>query len=342
MSDPFKKLKDAPRLLMEARLKPLQGERFQPTGFADLGAARFKAYRNGGQTEMLLVESPQSVANRLETVCWDRVAGKLVAELDGMPYVQVNRPHKTSLTNSILEAHRLNSPYILEGADKSFREMLKKELASMDKGPVDISKLAKLVFKLDTNAVLHGLFLAKPDLAGGRLRMSRLLSGFIEAADVQDAASGGVKNDHVNPGKDASAGIDASSGFGNVPFHRAEFTARQLVAYFNLDLAQLRGYGLGGSAETFLTALALFKIRRFLNSGLRLRTACDLDIDGELKVTRPEEFSVPDETAIGKVLQESLAACRQEKLFADPPVTTVVYEEIKKGKEKAPEAAAEE
>lgn len=27
------------RLLMEARLKPLQRHRFQPTGFADLGAA---------------------------------------------------------------------------------------------------------------------------------------------------------------------------------------------------------------------------------------------------------------------------------------------------------------
>jgi CRISPR-associated protein Csb1 len=30
-------LKTAPRLLLEARLKPLQGHRFQPTGFADLG-----------------------------------------------------------------------------------------------------------------------------------------------------------------------------------------------------------------------------------------------------------------------------------------------------------------
>lgn len=339
MSDPFEKLKNASRLLMEARLKPLQGERFQPTGFADLGPARFKAYRDNGPTEMLLVESAQSVANRLETVCWDRATGKLIPEIDGMPYVQVNRPAGTSLTNSILEAHRLNSPYILEGNDKSFRDMLKKELSSMDKGPVDISKLATLVFKVDTNAVLHGLFLAKPDLAGGRLRMSRVLSGFVEASDVQDAASGGVKNDHVNPGKDAAAGIDASSGFGNVPFHRAEFTAKQLVAYFNIDLSQLRGYGLGISAETFLTALALFKIQRFLASGLRLRTACDLDVDGELEVTRPDGFTVPDETALAGILQQSMTACKKEGLFADPAVTTVVYEEKKKGKEKASETA---
>jgi CRISPR-associated protein Csb1 len=331
VADPFEKLKDEPRLLMEAWLKPLQGQRFQPTGFADLGPARYKAYRDNAskETEMLLVESPQSVANRLEIVCWDKANGKLVSDLDGMPYVQVTRPDKTHLTNSILEAHRLNSPYILEGKDTSFREMLKKELASMDKGPVDISKLAKLMFKLDTNAVLHGIFLAKPDLAGGRLRMSRILSGFIEASDVQDAASGGVKNDHVNPGKDTAAGLDASSGFGNVPFHRGEFTAKQLVAYFNLDLAQLRGYGLGASAETFLVALALFKIRRFLKSGLRLRTACDLDVERELIVTRPDEFKLPDEKMLADLLKKSLAACKKEKLFADEPVTTVVYEEKK-------------
>lgn len=333
MADLFEKLKDAPRLLMEARLKPLQGQRFQPTGFADLGPARFKAYRDDNPTEMLLVESAQSVANRLETVCWDKVGGKLVPELDGMPYVQVNRPDKSVLTNTILESHRLNSPYILEGKDDSVFKMLKTDVAGMEAGPVDIGKLARTVFKYDANAVLHGVFLAKKELAGGRLRMPRLLSGFIEASDVQDVASGGVKNDHVDPSG------DTARGFGNVPFHRSEFTAKNLIAYFNLDLSQLRGYGLGASAETFLIALALFKIRRFLATGLRLRTACDLDVTGELAVTRPDGFTVPDEKALAAALKTALAACAKDKLFADNPVTTVVYEEKKGGKGKAADTA---
>lgn len=321
MSDRFEVLKSAPRLLMEARLRPVQGDRFQPTGFADLGPARYRAYRDGRSIEMLLVESPQSMANRLEAVCWDRVSGRPVPELDGMPYIQVSLPDGTPLTNSILEAHRLNSPYILEGRDNAVLQMLKTDVAGMENRPVDITRLARTVFKYDANAVLHGVFLAKSELAGGRLRMPRLLSGFIEASDVQDAASGGVKNDHVNPSG------DTSRGFGNVPFHRTEFTARQLVAYFNLDLAQLRGYGLGSSAETFLIALALFKIRRFLDSGLRLRTACDLDVDGELTVTRPDGFNIPDEKTLAGILRESLEACRNEKLFVDPPITTVVYQD---------------
>jgi CRISPR-associated protein Csb1 len=324
MSSPFEKLKDEPRLLMQARLKPLQGDRFQPTGFADLGPARYSAYKtvDSKPAEMLLVESAQSIANRLETVCWDKANGKLTSELDGMPYVAVTLPDKTPLTNSILEAHRLNSPYILEGKDDTVLKILKTEVGGMEAGPVDIAKLARAVFKYDANAVLHGVFLAKKELAGGRLRMPRLLSGFIEASGVQDAVSGGVKNDHVNPSG------DTARGFGNVPFHRSEFTARELVAYFNLDLAQLRSYRLGAVAETFLTALALFKIRQFLKTGLRLRTACDLELQGQLQVTRPDCFVV-DENGLVTTLKESLGACKREKLFADKPVTTVVYEEKK-------------
>lgn len=336
MADPFDELTGAPRLLMEARLKPLQGRRFQPTGFADLGPARFKAYRHAGEAgsdggnhrtvEMVLVESPQSVANRLETVCWDRAKGKLVPELDGMPYVQVFGTDQTPLTNSILEAHRLNSPYILEGDGGRFLERLKADLGGTEKGPVDVASLARTVFKYDPNAVLHGVFLTK--LVGGRLRMPRLLSGFIEAEDVLDAASGGVKNDHVNP-----SGA-TERGFGNVPFHRAEFTAERLVAYFNLDLAQLHGYALGGAAETFLTALALFKIRRFLDTGLRLRTACDLDVVGGLTVTKPAAFDVPDAKTIHGLLTASLAACKKQNLFMEPAITPVVFEFEPKEKEK--------
>ena len=56
------KLKDQPRLLLQAKLKPVQGSRFQPTGFPDLGAATFDGPDGA---KMLLVESAQSMANRL-------------------------------------------------------------------------------------------------------------------------------------------------------------------------------------------------------------------------------------------------------------------------------------
>lgn len=320
----YNTLKDSPRLLMEAKLKPLQGHRFQPTGFADLGPAR---YTLPDGTEMLLVESVQSVANRMELACWDQAADDLIEGLKGLPYIRVKSGNDGVLTNSVLEAHRINSPYILKGQDKTVFDKLKQDAADMEIGPVDIRALSKLILRYDPNAVIHGVFLAERDLAGGRLRLPRLLSGFIEASDVHPAESGGVKNDRVDPSG------DAKQGFGNVPFHRTEFVAKEIKAYFNLDLALLRGYGLSDEATKLLIALSLFKIRRFLSTGLRLRTACDLEMIGDVTVMRPNGFQIADEKTLLDECKGLIGACKT--LFADPPVTEVVWKpgRKKEGKE---------
>ncbi len=304
----FDELKKVPRLLMEAPLKPLQGTRFQPTGFPDLGAAEYDSPDNGYR--MLLVESAQSMANRLESVCWDEAADNWVPPLQGIPLVQVKSENGDTLTNSVLEAHRLNSPYILEGADKTVLNLLKSELVSLESGPVNLRKLAEVVFRYDTNALIHGLFLAKKELAGGRLRLPRVLSSFIEAEDVKIAQSGGVKNDRVDPSG------TAKDGFGNVPFHREEFTAKHIVAYFNLDLAQIRSFGLGDTAEHFLIAFALYKIQRVLAVGLRLRTACDLTSE-PLTVTSPVEWVAPSIAELEQILPELILDLTKAGKFGD-------------------------
>ena len=306
------KLKDQPRLLLQAKLKPVQGSRFQPTGFPDLGAATFDG---PGGAKMLLVESAQSMANRLESVCWDVTANDWVAALKGLPAVLVVDKDKKPLTNSVLEAHRLNSPYILEGKDKSFFDTLRKELDITDVGAVDIRKLTAVLLKYDTNALIHGVFLAKKEIAGGRMRLPRALTAFIEAIEVSTVASGGVKNDAVNPSG------DTAKGFGNVPFHREEFTGN-ITAFFNLDLALIRGFGLGADVEALLIAISLFKIQRFLRDGLRLRTACDLDQDGNLIVQRPTGFIVPSLDELEKALPGLIA-----KVFGGKnSFTTVTFE----------------
>ncbi len=305
-------LADESRLLMQVNLKPLQGSRFQPTGFPDLGAAEYAAPDG---RRMLLVESAQSMANRLEAVCWDEANNDWVKPLQGLPYVAVVDKADKLVTNSVLEAHRLNSPYILEGKD-SFVNRLKEELGGLEKGRVDLQLLAQVLLKYDANALLHGIFLAKSDLAGGRLRLARALSSFIEASDVNIAPGGGVKRDDVDPQG------DAKRGFGHVPFHRDEYTGR-LTAYFNLDLAQLRGYRLGANAEKLLMALSLYKVQRLLRDGLRLRTACDLEPDGELEIKRPNGFVVAGLEELERALPDLIQACTTH--FADPPVTRVRY-----------------
>lgn len=317
MSIDLNPLASEPRLLLEARLRPVQGTRFQPTGFPNLGHAVYESPNGGGQT--VLVESAQSMANRLEAVCWDEVRDDWVEPLRGLPVVQVQDKTGKHLTNSLIEAHRLNSPYILEGKDKSVLKLLKERLAQFEQGRVDLRELAKVLLEFDTNALLHGVFLAKKELAGGRLRLPRSLSAFVEADGARRAVSGGVKNDSVDP-----KGVTAK-GFGNVPFARDEWTAERIISYFNLDLRQIRAYGLGDDAERLLILLSLFKIQKFLVEGLRFRTACDLDVV-DIEVTRPPAFDMPSLAAIEAEIPGLIDRIGAAGQFGESRVLTVTYE----------------
>ncbi len=315
----LKSLEAAPRLLLEAALKPVQGERFQPTGFPDLGAAQYQLHDG---TEMLLVESAQSMANRMETTCWDEARGATVAALDGLPYVHVDIATggaKLS-TASVLEAHRINSPYVLKATHgkETFEDLFLREVGHDAARPVERAKFLSALLRYDPASLLHGIFMS--GVGDGRMRLARCVSAFIEARDAGTAQSGGVKNDRIN----ASGKTD--EGFGNVPFARTEYTAGSITGFFNLDLRQLRGYGLGPSATRLLTLLALYKIARLLEGGMRLRTACDLSLrDGGVKVTEPAGFTLPTVAALEADLGDAIATCRAEKLFAEPAVTRVTF-----------------
>lgn len=325
MSIDLTKLDNTHRLLFAIPLAPIQGKRFQPTGFPSLGAATYQT----AEGQSLLVESAQSMANRLELTVWDDSKQDLKSELAGLSHVKVMR-NGSFLTDTVLESHRINSPYILEGKDKGFHDQLKAELGGLAEGPVDRRKLAEVLFQYDIGSLLHGVFLAKKELAGGRLRVARALSAFIEADGVRVAASGGVKNDHVNPSG------ETKSGFGNVPFARDEFTADKITLYVNLDLAQIRGYGLGVDVERLLILLALYKLRTLLDGGMRLRTFCDLKLaSSDIVATQPAEFSLPPLNELISELKVAIVTCK-----AKMAVTEVTFnDEMKKGKEEESEPA---
>ena len=331
MAIQLEQLNSQPRLLMEARLEPVQGTRFQPTGFPDLGAAAYDAPgENGNPIQMVLVESAQSVANRLENVCWDDATASLYSAVAGMPYVSVALWDRGDATNSLLEAHRLNSPYIMSDTDfaQRFRTEAKLPARNEQVGVFDRSTLARAAFKYDPGSVLHGVFLEKLD---GRARLQRCLSGFIEARQSNVADSGGVKNDRVAPApsslREIGLTVGAAEGYGNVPFHRTEYTAESITAYFNLDLSQIRAYGLGRNAERFLVTLALWKVRKFLDTSLRLRTACDLAVVGDLEVTQPMNgLTVPPTPELETDLPALIQACAADGLFADPPITELTFQ----------------
>lgn len=322
----LKSLGKANRLLFSVPLRPVQGDRFQPTGFPSLGAASYQT-KDGPK---LLVESAQSMANRLESTCWDSANNRPVPVLHGISHVTINRKG-AFLTDSMLESHRINSPYILEGKERQFIESLKKDLGGLEEGPIDRKKLSEVLLKYDIGSLLHGVFLAKKELAGGRLRLARALSAFIEASGVKIAASGGVKNDHVNPSG------DTKSGFGNVPFSRDEYVADKIDCHINFDLAQIRGYGLESKIQELLILLALYRVRKLLDGDLRLRTACDLEpIDRDnIVALRPSGYMLPKLADLEEALKTAIHDAKDHMFHS-----TVTFEdELKKGKDKTSDNA---
>ena len=312
----FSALEKQPRLLIEAELTPAQGDRFQPTGFPDLGAATYK--RPDG-TPMLLVESAQSMANRLEEICWNKAEDRIIAPLEGLSHVVINL-RDNAKTSSIQEPHRLNSFYLIEKTE--LKSIITDRIGCSLEGVLDVRKLAQAIFSLDVGSILHGVFISRKDVYGGRARLQRLLSSFVEAEGTEIVSSGGAKLDRIDPKGSADEGGKKGSdeGRGNIIYSRTEFAAKRIVAYFNLDLATLRGYGLGADGEQLIVALALYKILRLLNEGMRLRTACDFDVKS-LTVTRPANVDLQNHAELLSELEAALPRMIQACDLGDQPLS---------------------
>jgi CRISPR-associated protein Csb1 len=260
---------NADRTVITAELAPLAGSLIQPTGFPDLGAAEFG--------DKLLVESAQSMANWLEGTTWDVARKDQVAELASLPYVRIVNPEREFLSSSRLEAHRLASAYIMHGkiGDVEGEKWLGEQFGLVKGKPLDNRAVARACFRLDPVSLIHGVFFARKTWPW-QPKIARAVTSFIEAEGVAPVVSGGVKKDIVdNAGKDGAT----SEGYGTVPHHRVEYTAKKITAYFTIDHAQFRSYGLSEPATALLEALAEFEIGTLLKRGLRLRTRCDLVVD---------------------------------------------------------------
>jgi CRISPR-associated protein Csb1 len=150
-------------------------------------------------------------------------------------------------------------------------------------------------------------------VAIGNPKIRRAVTAVIEAHGIRPLVSGGVKRDDVNPTHGESRG--ASEGFGFVPFGRTEYTAKEIELAVVLDLEQIRGYGLGEKEADLLTAVALWEIASLLDKPLRLRTACDLELDGEPEATRPDGWKLPSVADL-----ESAIAAGKVSFDGDVPV----------------------
>jgi len=196
-----------------------------------------------------------------------------------------------------------------------------------DDRPFLLRNHASRLLKLDPNSLLHGVWLStkvdgsgrsKKAICGGKVRFPRILSAYIEAKSPQQANWGGVKRERIFDQAESGT-TDAEAGFGSIPFPRSDFTAPDIRVFFSFDLQLLRTLALGERGEQrqmgvttrtpkkrtlgerqgnltdeegFLVLWSLYKIERFLSSGLTLRSNCQFT-RGALKINEPNSFSWP-------------------------------------------------
>lgn len=276
------------RILITAALDLANGRFLQPTGFPDIDAC---LYRDKEGRRWCLVESEQSMANRLEAVCM-RSPGVWVDDLKGLPVVAVKNKAGALLTTNLTESHRIASSHVLEGKRDGEEEDLRARFARKiglgkvseddDFWPLDRrNDLEKLVFALDPAALLHGFQFVQWKFVG--LRQTRLLHARLEAelSEEPEVHYQMVKFDHVQQGSEEGTNKGQSIAA------KSRIVPKVITATFEIDILGLKSLALEEEQKKFLLGLALWKVGAFLSNkpsfdprsrqtgpSLRLRTDC--------------------------------------------------------------------
>jgi CRISPR-associated protein Csb1 len=286
------------RVIIVAQLGLDNGYFLQPTGFPDIGSC---VYTDADGNARCLIESEQSMANRLEAVCMKR-PGHWVEELSALPVIEVRDNTGALLATNLTEPHRIASSYVLEGkvgtgkSDPDVRTIIMERIELTDGGASwsldKREKLERAVFAIDPGALLHGFQFVQWEFVG--LRQTRLLSARLECklAQEADVHYGMVKFDAIEPG---GQGKGTNKGQSLAAKSRVVAAKDGIEAVFDIDVIGLKSLALEDSEKQFLLGLALWKIGAFLANkpsfdarsrqtgpSLRLRADCYLS-SGEIK-----------------------------------------------------------
>jgi CRISPR-associated protein Csb1 len=287
-------------LCIKAKLVTKDGKPYiQPTGFPDIGACIFKDAQ--GQVRCL-VESEQSMANRLEGVCMTDAGEWVEPWKSVMPLIEVVDDGEQRIATNLTDSHRIASSYILEGKVNGveFREIIWRAIGMRGSGNNAIlpltgrAQLDRVIFALDPSALLHGYQFVQTEFVG--MRQPRILHARIEAIldGDEELNYGMVKVDQIEPGAAAQKG--ANKGQSIAGKHRIIW--KDITAIFEIDLLTLKHLHLDddntNDAKTrkCLLGLALWKIGAFLSDkpsfdprsrqtlgALRLRADCHLTFE---------------------------------------------------------------
>jgi CRISPR-associated protein Csb1 len=321
------------RVVITASLKLTNGHFLQPTGFPDIDAC---IYRDKEGRRWCLVESEQSMSNRLEAVCM-KSPGVWVDDLKGLPLVVVKNKDGDLLATNLTESHRVASSYVLDGVrnyqrivttkfddkkkddeaekkaldEATMRALFESRLGLRNGGdfwPLDKREdLEKLIFALDPAALLHGFQFVQWKFVG--LRQTRLIHARLEAevADDPEVHYGMVKWDAIEP----ESTREERANKGQSIAAKSRIVPKDISATFEIDVLALKSLSLDEDRKKFLLGLGLWKIGAFLANkasfdprsrstgpSLRLRADCYLTCDESISWSGNSSKGTTDATEL--------------------------------------------
>jgi len=116
----------------------------------------------------------------------------------------------------------------------------------------------------------------------------------------------------------------SAEGYGHVPYHRTEYTARSITLYVSIDVGQIEAYGLSPVATELLLAIARWEVRSLLDHGLRLRTAC------EFEPLNDDNIQLADAETLANEIRRLIDGGFPELADSDEPPLVVRWSDWKK------------
>lgn len=257
----------------------------KPPTFLDLGISQ--AYLPWEQRLDVLLHTPQAVANSIEACVWNAVEHTLVAELEGLPFVEIYTESGQYVASSIDLPHRLGTGYLLKNKHATldgqrFREGLRQRFREVG--------IYKATFALCPMTIILGSFFSH---IAGVYKLPRVLSGEIIAENAVSLPTGGATHDPISAsgrginakhifaidkktGKDKEIQKPSEAGLGNIPYIRESFKAQRYVGSFIIDTRLVDKSNLEPRAKRLIEVLSSYLLRRLLSDAIALRTECYL------------------------------------------------------------------
>jgi CRISPR-associated protein Csb1 len=290
-------------------LKPLTDSVF-PAIFKDVGHSLWINPVTGKQD--LLIDSPNSLANRLESVLSISNTGKPIDLLEGISYCYLKDVTGKTIVTTLQLPHRIGSGPIALTKQDDFKKRLQADIKE--------NGLHAAVLRYDTLSLIFGTWLSRID--GGHGKISKVITARIVGRNVTRVNVGGTKQE-ASPIKAmgiSSANVDVSAfegnnikgsdiGIGTLPFQKYEFVAAKYELQISINWNLIDAYDLPEHCKAMLRSIVSLCVYELLSQQLYCRTNCSFIPDGKFDCTG---LDLPSSKEVLAALPGQIKACKDD------------------------------